>query len=79
MGRAIRLIVTIVLQNRIAYGDAFVANVGTWVIVGRGDELADYVLTLMTERTTQCVIGTCTFQGDLRRLGLLFYIYTDAH
>jgi hypothetical protein len=35
--RPVRLIVTIVFQDRVAYGDALVANVSTGVIVGGGD------------------------------------------
>jgi hypothetical protein len=35
--RPVRLIVTIVFQDRVAYGDALVANVSAGVIVGGGD------------------------------------------
>jgi hypothetical protein len=62
----VRLIVPIVLQDRIAYGDAFVANVSSGIVVGGGDQLPDYVLTLVTKTTSQSVIGTCTFQWNLR-------------
>ena len=37
MRRPVRLIVTIVFQDRVAYGDALVANVSSGVIVGGGD------------------------------------------
>jgi hypothetical protein len=37
MRRPIRLIVAIVFQDRIAYGDALVADVSSGVIVGGGD------------------------------------------
>jgi hypothetical protein len=37
VGRSIRLVVTIVFQDRVAYGDALVANISTGVIVGGGD------------------------------------------
>ena len=50
------MLVTIVLQNGIAYGDAFVADVGPGVITRRRDELADNVLTFMTKGTTQRIV-----------------------
>jgi hypothetical protein len=37
VGCSIRLVVTIVFKDRVAYGDALVANVSTGVIVGGGD------------------------------------------
>jgi hypothetical protein len=37
MGSSIRLIVPIILEDRIAYGDAFVTDVSSGVIVGGGD------------------------------------------
>jgi len=68
MWRSIRLVVTIVFQDRVAYGDALVTNISSGVIVGGGDSLTDYVLTFMTKRTTQRVVGTSTFHADLRKL-----------
>jgi hypothetical protein len=60
---AVGLIVTIVLKDRIANGNAFVANVSSRIIVGGRNQFADYVLTLVTKRTTQCVVGTSTFHA----------------
>jgi len=51
MGRAVGVFLTVVFQDGIAYGDAFVADVSSWVITGGGYELTNYVLTLMTKRT----------------------------
>jgi hypothetical protein len=41
----------VVFQNRVADCYAFIADVGTRVVAGGGDELSDYVLALMTKRT----------------------------
>jgi hypothetical protein len=53
MGGAVRLILAIVFQDRIAYGDTFIADVGSRVIAGGGDQLTYDVLTLMAKRATQ--------------------------
>src|SRR6476659_10296105 len=58
-----RLIGAVVFQDRVADSDAFVANVGSRVIAGGRDELANYVLTLMTKGTTQGIIGSGTFHA----------------
>jgi hypothetical protein len=59
-GRGLDLVI---FENGIADRNAFVADVGTWVIAGRRDELADYVLTLMTKRTPQSIIGSGTLHA----------------
>jgi hypothetical protein len=41
----------VIFQDRITDGDALVADVGTGIVAGGGDQLTDYVLTLMTKRT----------------------------
>jgi hypothetical protein len=41
----------VVFQDRITYRDAFIADIGPRVVARGGDELSDYVLTLMTKRT----------------------------
>ena len=64
MRRSMGLIVSIILEDRIAYGDAFVTDVSSGVIVGGGDQLTDYVLTFMAKRTTQRVVGTSTFHAE---------------
>ena len=63
IGSAGRGLDLIVFENGIADGNAFVADVGSGVIAGRRDELADYVLTLMTKRTPQSIIGSGTLQA----------------
>jgi hypothetical protein len=42
----------VVFEDGIADGNALVADVGARVVAGGGDELSDYVLALMTERTS---------------------------
>jgi len=49
IGSAGRSLDLVVFENGIAHGNAFVADVGSGVIAGGGDELSDYVLTLMTK------------------------------
>jgi hypothetical protein len=53
---AIGLIVTVILENRIAYGDAFVADIGSRVIAGGGNELSDYILAFMAKGATKGII-----------------------
>ena len=48
----------VVLQNRVAYGDALVTDIGAGIVAGGGDEFADYVLALMTKRAPQSIIGS---------------------
>ena len=64
--RSVLLLVPVVLENRVAYGDALVANVGARVIGGGGDQLTDNVLALMAEGTTQRIVGAGTLQKNLR-------------
>src|SRR5437773_12575643 len=63
MGSGRGLIRAVVFQNGVADGDAFIADVSAGVIAGGGDELADYVLTFMTKRASQRVIGSGTFHA----------------
>ena len=59
-GRSLDLVV---FENRVADRNAFVADVGTRIVAGGGDELSDYVLTLMTKRTSQSIIGSGTLHA----------------
>ncbi len=52
----------IIFNDRVAYGDAFVANIGAWVVTGGGDELTDHILTFMTERTAEGIV-CCALQA----------------
>jgi hypothetical protein len=61
-GRRFRLVI---FENRVAYGDAFIANICPRVVAGGRDELADYVLTLMTKRTSQSIIGSGSLHAFL--------------
>ena len=64
MGRPVRLIVPVVLENRIADGDAFVANVRARIIARGGNQLADNVLAFMTEGTTEGIVRTSTLHAS---------------
>ena len=52
MGRPVLLLIAVVLENRIADGNALVADVGARIIRGGGDQLTDNILAFMTKRTT---------------------------
>jgi len=65
VGRPILLLVTVILENRVAYSDALIANIGARIIGRRGDELSDDVLTFVAEGTTQGIIGAGTLHGCL--------------
>src|ERR1700758_5706960 len=47
-------IAAVVLENRVAYRDAFIADVGPGIIAGRRDQFGHSVLRLVTERAAQC-------------------------
>jgi hypothetical protein len=55
---AVGMLLAVILKNGIAYGDAFVADVSSRIIAGGGNELPNYVLTLMTKRTTKRIVRT---------------------
>jgi len=55
----------VVFENRIANGNALVANIRTRVITRGRDELSDYVLTFMTKRTSQSIIGSGTLHAGI--------------
>jgi hypothetical protein len=56
----------VILNDRIAYGNALVADIRSWVIARRGDELANYVLAFMTERTAEGIV-CCALQAKSPR------------
>src|SRR5262249_5262930 len=60
VGGAGRGLDLVVLKNRVANGNALIADIRTGVIAGGRDELSDYVLALMTKRTSQSIIGSGT-------------------
>jgi len=43
-GRAVALLMPVVLNDGIAYRDAFVADIGARIVAGGRDELANYIL-----------------------------------
>jgi hypothetical protein len=53
---------SIIFYDRVAYGDAFVADIGTRVVTGGGDELTDNVLAFVTERTAEGIV-CCALQA----------------
>jgi hypothetical protein len=68
MGKPGGLVDLVILQYRVAYGNALVADVGAGVIAGGRDELTDYVLALMAKRASQGIIGS----GALHAVSLLY-------
>jgi hypothetical protein len=48
----------VIFQDGIAYGDAFVANVGPRVVAGTRDEFADDLLAFVTKRTAEGIVCT---------------------
>src|SRR5277367_2712017 len=46
----------IVFHNRVAHGDAFVADVGSGVIAWAGDQLCNKALSFVAEGTTEGVV-----------------------
>ena len=50
-------------KNRVADGDALVADVSPGIVAGGRDQLSDYVLALMAKGTTQSIIGSGTLQA----------------
>ncbi len=65
MRRPVLLLVPVVFKDRIADGDALVANIGARVVGGGGDQLADNVLALVTERTTKRIVGASALHRGL--------------
>jgi hypothetical protein len=47
-GRSLDLVV---LEDRVADSNALIANVRTGIVAGRRNELSNYILTLVAERT----------------------------
>src|SRR5678815_4276451 len=77
MGGAILLLIAVVLENRVADGNALIADVGARVIRGGGDQFTNDILTFMTKRTAKGIIGagtlhkvSCTKDLDLRTLSV---------
>jgi hypothetical protein len=61
----------VVLNDGIAYGDAFVTDVGAGIIAWGGDEFANYILTLVTKRTAEGIVRSSALQEGspgLRRI-----------
>jgi len=53
---------TVVLNDGIADGDAFIADVSSRIVAGRRNKFADDVLALMTERTAEGIVRSGAFQ-----------------
>jgi hypothetical protein len=47
----IGLVLPVIFEDGVANGYALIADIGSGVIAGGGDQLADNILTLMAERT----------------------------
>src|ERR1035437_4401212 len=65
VGGRVLLIVTVVLENRIADGNAFVTNVSLGIVGERGDQLPDNILAFVAEGATQSIIRASALHWDL--------------
>src|SRR5262249_43458756 len=61
VGTAVGVFVTVVLKDRVANGNALVADIGAWVIARRRDQFPYDILTLMAERTPKRVVRSRAF------------------
>src|SRR5947208_12653259 len=50
----------VILEDGVANGNALIANIGSRIIAGGGNQLTDNILTLMAKRTPQCIIRSGT-------------------
>jgi hypothetical protein len=57
------LFVAIILNDRIAYRDTFIADVCPGIVAGGGDELSDYILAFVTERTAEGIVRSGALQA----------------
>jgi hypothetical protein len=62
VGKAVGGLIAVILEYRVADGDALVANVSPGIIAGRRDELSNNVLAFVAERTAQSIVGTRALQ-----------------
>src|ERR1700728_4787459 len=61
--RTVALLVAVVFDDGIANGNAFIADIGPWIIAGRGNEFTDDVLALMAERTSKGIVRSGALQA----------------
>jgi hypothetical protein len=54
---------TIVLNDRVAYRNAFVADIRSGIIAGGRNEFANYVLALVAERTAEGIVRSGALQA----------------
>src|SRR5580698_9718020 len=55
----------VVLEDRVANRNAFVADIGPRVIARRRNQLTDNILTLVAEGTSQCLVRSSSLQAGL--------------
>ena len=55
------LLLTVIVEDRVAHSDALVADIRAGVIRWGGDELTNNILTFVAEGTAQRIIGASTF------------------
>jgi hypothetical protein len=53
----------VIFENRVANGNALIADVGSGIVARGGDQLSDYVLAFVTKRTPQSIIGSGTLHA----------------
>jgi hypothetical protein len=68
-GRAVALVMPVVLDDRIAHRDAFIADVGTRIVAGGRDKLPYNVLALVTERTAEGIVRSGALQAGSPNCG----------
>ena len=69
MRRPVGLFMAVIFENRITYGDAFVADVRTGVIAWGRNQLADNILAFMAKGTAERIVRTSTLHADSPELG----------
>src|SRR5262249_17527761 len=58
IGSRRRLVRFVIFQDRVANGNALIANIGSGVVAWRRDQFPDNILTFMAERAAQGLIGS---------------------
>jgi hypothetical protein len=61
--RPILLLIAVVLEDRVADGNALIADIGAWVIRGGGDQFTNNILAFMAKRATEGIVGAGTLHG----------------
>ena len=63
MRRSILLLIAVILEDRVADGNALIADIGAWVILRRRDQFTNNILAFMAKRATEGIVGAGTLHG----------------